>query len=110
VAVHGSTLEDEKGVLEPHDISEIAEHAATDRCGWKEDIMTELEKLLADLSADPNFRLEDFKLFLGDSKDLSPEDISREINKAELAVKLGIVKATKDWPHVREPVDTRDLF
>jgi hypothetical protein len=72
--------------------------------------MTELEKLLADLADDPNFRLEDFKLFLGDGRDFSAQDICREINKAELSVKLGAVKPTKEWPHVREPVDTRTLF
>ncbi len=72
--------------------------------------MTELEKLLTDLSEDPTFRLEDFKLFLGDGKDFSVEDLCREINKAELSVKLGIVKPTRDWPNIREPVDTRTLF
>jgi len=72
--------------------------------------MTELEKLLADLADDPTFRLTDFKLFVGDSKDASVEDICREINRAELSVKLGVVKPTKDWPHVREPVDVRTLF
>jgi hypothetical protein len=72
--------------------------------------MTELEKLLADLSDDPTFRLEDFKLFLGDGRDFSAQDIALEINKADLSVKLGVAKPMKDWPHVREPVDIRTLF
>jgi hypothetical protein len=99
----------QKGATEPARRRGIAKQAATER-RVKEGIMTELDKLLADLSDDPNFRLEDFKLFLGDSKDMSAQDISREINKAELSVKLGVVKPTKAWPHVREPVDTRTLF
>lgn len=72
--------------------------------------MTEMEKLLACLSEDPDFRLEDFKLFLGDNKDASLQDVCREINKAELSVRLGVVKSVRDWPHIREPVDTRNLF
>jgi hypothetical protein len=72
--------------------------------------MTELEKLVADLAEDPAFRLADFKLFRGDGRDVSAQEICREINKAELSVKLGVAKPVRDWPHVREPVDMRTLF